>query len=235
VTNAIRNLSKNGVLEVEDYVERGALRVVPADSFFSPSETNLDYNVLLPQWHKVISSVREERFKRIMVIGMPHKAFFETEASQRKLIEYEEQSAKFHDGSFQAICCYTRELLERLPLSNIIRLLTVHKDIINKGEFSNRSVSKNQNNNFYISNSNYHNQQDTQRIIRLIEYGLRRALGQETAALVFKTLKLVYQIEKEHIVSHPKLFEDKISKMIGSSGDIVLKMISETIISEITS
>lgn len=231
VTHVIRNLSKNGMVEVEDYIDKGALRIISADLFFAPSETNLDYNVLLPQWHKVVSSMRQEKFRGIMVIGMPHKAFFENEQNQQKLIDYEEQTAKDHDGSFQIICCYSREMLEKLPLYRIIRLLTAHRHIVIRSSLEGYAKSQPD---LQLCNRYNYNQHDIQDLAGLIEAGLRKALGKETCALIFKTLKLVYQIEKEGVILNPRLFEDKIRKMLGSSAEPVLKIISDTIIAKIT-
>jgi hypothetical protein len=45
---------------------------------------------------------------------------------------------------------------------------------------------------------------------------------------VFKTLKLVYRMDEDAIVSNPKLFEEKVRKMLGdSAAESVLKAISE--------
>lgn len=206
VTQVVRNLSKTGIAEVEDYIESGALTIINADSFYSPSGTKLDYNVLLPQWQKVVSSISKKgKFKGIMAMGMPHPAFFDGKENQQKLVEYEEQVAKHYDNKIQIFCCYTEELVAKLPLSHLVRLLAAHQD---------------------IAGSN----QEARKIIDLIEEGLAKALGSETSTLVLRTLKLVYKIDRDCIISNPELFEEKIKRMFGEeTAGSVLRIIADSI------
>jgi hypothetical protein len=221
VTQVVQNLSKIG-MPVEDYVESGALKIIDAGSFYSLSK--LDHNILLLQWHKVLSSISKKSFKGVMVMGMPHEAFFDNKENQQKLIEYEEQVAKNYDNSFQVFCCYTKELLDKLPLDYLIRLLAAHQD-----------VATNQNDNGLAANFNNSTNypRHVSRLVNLVEEGLATALGKETSALVLKTLKLVYKINKDDIVANPELFEEKIKRMFGDSGEPVLKIIAERLKTEI--
>lgn len=64
--------------------------------------------------------------------------------------------------------------------------------------------------------------------IRKIRAAIDQSLGKETSDLIFKTLKLVYKIDEEVIVSNPELFEEKIRKMLGdSAAEAVIKAISK--------
>ena len=223
VTQVVQNLSKIG-MPVEDYVESGALKIIDANSFYSQSETKFDYNILLLQWHKVLSSISKKSFKGVMVMGMPHEAFFDNKGNQQKLIEYEEQVAKNYDNSFQIFCCYTKELLDKLPLGYLIRLLAAHQDVATNQ--NDNGLEKNSN-----SSANY--PRYVSRLVNLVEEGLATALGKETSALVLKTLKLVYKINKDDIVANPELFEEKIKRMFGDSGEPILKIIVERLKTEI--
>lgn len=202
VNQVVRNLLKAGITEGEDYIEKGALTIVSSDSFYSPVETNLDYKELLPQWQKITSSVSKNgRFKGVVLMGMPHHEFFDKEENQHKLVEYEEQAAKWYDGSVQIFCCYTKELLDKLPLSRLVRLLAAHQEIVG----------------------------GTPAIIDMVEQGLIKAMGKETSVLVFRTLKLIYKLDKDIILSDPELFEEKVRRMFGEAADPVLGMIAKTI------
>ena len=218
ITKVVLNLSKACSIEIEEYIEKGALTIIDADSFYSPSETRFDWEILVAQWQKVISSVAKKgKFKRIMVMGMPHAAFFDSRENQQKLIEYEEQVAKHYDGTLQVFCCYTKELVDKLPLGYLLRLLAAHQDnaIRSKGD-NQRSFG-----------TNY---QNVQKIIDLIEEGLTEGVGEETCALVFKTLKLIYKMDRHKIVSDPEAFEEKIRRILGKeAADPILKMIAEKI------
>ena len=223
ITKAVINLSKTCAIEIEEYIEKGALTLIDANSFYSPSETRFDWELLVAQWQKVISSVSKRgKFKRVMVMGMPHAAFFDSRENQQKLIEYEEQVAKHYDGGVQVFCCYTKELIDKLPLGYLLRLLAAHQDT---------AISSNDNNN---QGRFGRNNQNISRTIDLIEEGLTEALGKETCALVMKTLKLIYKIDRNKIVWDPENFEEKIRRMIGKeTADPVMRIIAERIKAEI--
>ena len=223
LTKAVINLSKTCAIEIEEYIEKGALTLIDANSFYSPSETRFDWELLVAQWQKVISSVSKRgKFKRVMVMGMPHAAFFDSRENQQKLIEYEEQVAKHYDGAVQVFCCYTKELIDKLPLGYLLRLLAAHQDT---------AISSNDNNN---QGSFGRNNQNIARTIDLIEEGLTEALGKETCALVLKTLKLIYKIDRNKIVWDPENFEEKVRRMIGKeTADPVMRIIAERIKAEI--
>jgi hypothetical protein len=158
-----------------------------------------------------------------MVMGMPHAAFFDSRENQRKLIEYEEQVAKHYDGRLQVFCCYKKELIDKLPLGYLLRLLAAHQDTATSS-----SNSSNNERSFGTNNQN------TQRTIDLIEEGLAEALGKETCALVLRTLKLIYKIDRDKIVSDPESFEEKTRRMLGKDAtDPVFRIISERIKAEI--
>ena len=222
ITKVVLNLSKACSIEIEEYIEKGALTLIDANSFYSPSETRFDWELLVAQWQKVISSVSKRgKFKRVMVMGMPHAAFFDSRENQQKLIEYEEQVAKHYDGGVQVFCCYTKELIDKLPLGYLLRLLAAHQDT---------AVSNNNNNQGSFGSNN----QNIPRTIDLIEEGLTEALGKETCALVMKTLKLIYKIDRNKIVGDPEKFEEKIRRMIGEeTADSVMRLIAERIKAEI--
>jgi hypothetical protein len=228
VTQVVQNLSKIG-MPVEDYVESGALKIIDAGSFYSPSKTKFDYNILLLQWHKVLSSTPKKGFKGVMLMGMPHGAFFDNKENQQKLIEYEEQAAKGYDNSFQIFCCYTKELLDKLPLGYLIRLLAAHQDIATSQSDKGLIANLEKNNSPSLA---FNSPRHVSRLVDLIEEGLATALGRETSALVLKTLKLVYKINKEDIVANPESFEEKIKRMFGDSGEPMLKIIAERLKTE---
>lgn len=224
ITKAVINLSKTCAIEIEEYIEKGALTLIDANSFYSPSETRFDWELLVAQWQKVISSVSKKgKFKKVMVMGMPHAAFFDSRENQQKLIEYEEQVAKHYDGGVQVFCCYTKELIDKLPLGYLLRLLAAHQDTANSSNDDDDNQGRFGRNNQNIS-----------RTIDLIEEGLTEALGKETCALVLKTLKLIYKIDRNKIVWDPENFEEKIRRMIGKeTADPVMRIIAERIKAEI--
>ncbi len=234
INQAVRNLSKVDV-PIEDYIESGALRIIDGDSFYSPTDTKLDYSILLSQWHKVISSVPKKNFKGLIFMGMPHRAFFDNKETLQKLIEYELQITKSNDSSFQAVCCYSKGLLDKLSLGHLIRILNAHQDIaVSQVREHNRSGDHSKK---YGSNSSSRGgsggPERSVKIIDLIEEGLAKALGKETSILVLKTLKLIYGINRDDVPAKPELFEEKIKRLFGGTAELILKIIVERIVQEI--
>lgn len=70
------------------------------------------------------------------------------------------------------------------------------------------------------------------RVIDLIKSALDEKLGQDTGAMIIKTLKLVYGYSEEEIISSPDGFEEKMQKIIGSGADRLLQAISDRIVGE---
>ncbi|AFU60229.1 hypothetical protein Ngar_c33140 [Candidatus Nitrososphaera gargensis Ga9.2] len=64
--------------------------------------------------------------------------------------------------------------------------------------------------------------------IEKIKTAIDQTLGEETSELVFRTLKLVYHIDEDTIVSNPELFRKKIKRMFGDQiVEMILKAISD--------
>jgi hypothetical protein len=64
--------------------------------------------------------------------------------------------------------------------------------------------------------------------IEKIKAAIDQTMGEGTSELVFKTLKLVYHIEEDTIISNPELFREKIKKLFGYPiAEMILKAISD--------
>ena len=122
----IRLMSKMGI-EVEDYVESGALTIISNEIFYSPVVAS---PVLIEQWYKLFSNIEKKngRPKGFVAMGMPTSSFFTSLAHQEHLVEYESTVAENYDGSIEAICCYTTESMDILPLKHIMGLLNAHQN-----------------------------------------------------------------------------------------------------------
>jgi hypothetical protein len=64
--------------------------------------------------------------------------------------------------------------------------------------------------------------------IAAVRSGLEKMLGQEGADLVFKTLKLVYHMDEDEILSDPERFEGTLRRMLGVSADAIFKELSRS-------
>ena len=54
-------------------------------------------------------------------------------------------------------------------------------------------------------------------ILESIKNSLEQHLGDGSAYLVFKTLKLVYRIDEDDAIRRPEILEEKLEKMLGRS------------------
>jgi hypothetical protein len=126
----VRRMSRMGI-EVEDFVESGALTIINNDVFYSPQVAS---PILIEQWRKLFSNIvkKNGKPKGFVAIGMPSSAFFTSLSNQRDLVEYESSAAAWYDGSIEAICCYTTELLDCMPLKYVIKLLNSHQNTVHR-------------------------------------------------------------------------------------------------------
>jgi hypothetical protein len=140
----IRRMSKMGI-EVEEYIESGALTIISNNIFYSPAVTS---GVLIQQWDKLFSNIEKKngRPKGFVAMGMPASSFFTSLAHQDHLVKYESTVAKNYDGKIEAICCYTRDSIGCMPLNYIVELLnahqnTLHRDYMHKEWSESRGLS----------------------------------------------------------------------------------------------
>ncbi|HEX2014681.1 MAG TPA: MEDS domain-containing protein [Nitrososphaera sp.] len=192
---------------VEDYVESGALTIISRDVFYSPTLTS---SVLTEQWNKIFSGIRRKNsgkeIKGLVGIGMPADSFFTSEMFQQRLVDYECVVAEGYDGSFEAMCCYTTDLLDKMPLRQIIMLLNAHENTAHKDDTL--------------------REWNNERGIDVIRRGLDEALGDYVSELVFKLLLGDFGMDKDAMISHPDRFENKLRILFGPpAAEIVLTKI----------
>ena len=205
-TSTIRHFSKMG-RPVEDYIESGTLTIINKNLFYSPSITS---DVLTEQWAKLFSTIDKKlgrrNFKGFVAIGMPADSFFSSEIFQQRLVEYESVVAAKYDGSFEAMCCYTMQSLDKMPLKNIILLLNAHQNTAHRdGELKEWNQARG---------------------IEIVKKGLNEALGPHVGDMVFNILLRDFEMDAIAMISYPDKLENKIRILFApSGGEIVLKKI----------
>jgi hypothetical protein len=85
--------------------------------------------------------------------------------------------------------------LDALSLGQFISLLSCHEQGVHR-------------------NHRYQNL-TSQKIVELFASGLDKGLSEDSSELILETLKLVYDIDTNHIVSNPLEFECVLRRMIG--------------------
>ena len=198
----IQRLSSMGI-DIEDYVESGALTLVNNDVFYSPSVAG---SILIEQWYKLFSSIEKRsrnKFRGFVAMGMPASSFFDSELNEQRLVDYESAVSEKYDGSIEALCCYAAQSIEKLPLRHIVALLNAHQHTAHRdGKLK---------------------VWDSARGVSTIKKGLNEALGRGMYELVFAMLIRDFGMNAEAIIMHPHQFENKLRILFGTSAaEIVL-------------
>lgn len=219
----LKKMVKAGVKEAPSQVEDGRLRLVEGTRHYS--EDNIqspDNQAKWTLWESYFKNQDNGNYSSIkrLIIGMPLGYYYPT-VYHNNLIRYE-QEFDVATPDVQAICLYTKGLLKKLSLSNLVWLVNSHESIIHSSLLRNM----------------FRKSWRPVDIIVLMRKGLDRALSgsdnisNDKSNLVFSTLKLIYHMDDQFISAHPDIFEDTILKMFRSSADEIFKCIVDEIIKE---
>jgi hypothetical protein len=216
----LKGMVKAGFKEAPLQVEEGALGIVDRARHYSEdSVQSPDNQSKWALWEAYFKSQYngDSTSTKRLIIGMP-LGYFYPQIYHNNLISYE-QEFDVAPPRVEAICLYTRGLLQKSSLSNLVWLVNSHESILHGSLLRNRW-----------------NPVD---IIVLMRKGLNRALSDtdnisnDKSNLVFSTLKLIYHMDDQFIVGHPDIFEDTIRKMFVGSAEKIFKCIVAEIIKEI--
>jgi len=209
--------------DLHDYVASGALTVIDSDEFFSSIEEprqRFDVDRLIHSLRTLISEAREKRSissstnRSTGIVAICTGTAFLQSKGIPKMLEYErelQQNSKF-GKSVEFVCWHNDlKLFERLPFSTLLSILNAHDATIHT----------------YWQYRKW----DSGVIFGHVRDGIDNVLGDGSAYLVFKTLKMVYRLDpQETITSKPELFEEKVTKILGErTAESVLGMIADAI------
>ena len=211
--STILRMSKMGI-EVEEYIQSGALTIISNNIFYSPLVTS---RVLIEQWDKLFSNIEKKNGtpKGFVAMGMPTSSFFTSLAHQDHLVKYESAVAKNYDGTIEAICCYTGESISCMPLGYIFELLNAHQNTLHKD---------------YVRK-----EWSTSRGLSIVKRGLKNALdGDPSRSALSKILNLVCASNSEDRISWINQIQDNLDKVSCSSAKkFVLEEIKSQIMKEV--
>jgi hypothetical protein len=205
--NEITKLLTSGGLNVKQLTDDGILTILYMDSVYSVAETGLEAERLLNRWLSFVSDVKKTSgCNSILAIGTG-KVFFESN-NLEKLVEYERRIGKTVGGlPIDAICYFDADSFCKLSLADTIQFLNYHEYTIYQGGI-------------YV-------QWHPLMVLEIINKAIDRVLGPGASAISLKTLKLIYGLGDDTILSQPALFEEKLQKMFGKSDNIILKRIQK--------
>jgi MEDS: MEthanogen/methylotroph, DcmR Sensory domain len=214
-TKTSTRIKQSGIIkDVKSYIESGALTIADIRSVYSPKATNLDGKAMLGRWLDLVEQVqRKNKFGRVVIISSGTMAFSDS-SSLESLLAYEDSIRRTVAASMrkrlllQIICCYPAASIARMTPKYLFSIINSHQCTMG-------------------SDWSYKEWRPGD-AIALIGRGLDRALGAGSATLIFQTLKLIYKIDSNQIISRPQLLEDMLRKVIGEkAADMALKSISD--------
>jgi hypothetical protein len=196
-----KELAPAGETEIKNYISSGALTILSGDEFFPPSTRQPpDPHKMISLWHShLLKAQKRSKPRGVIAIGDP-SAFLEPGNKHWiKLAAYERSMGKEFAKPVEAICWYSNpKVVAKLSFSDLVTIINSHHSTIHNG-WSYREWRPHD-------------------IIRQVEEGMDRILGEGTTRLIFKTLKLVYKIDPERtIIFKPEVFEEKLRKILGDS------------------
>jgi DcmR-like sensory protein len=210
---AIRRLSSGK--SIRDYIEKGLLTIISRDVFYSPFVPS---KMLLEQWDKLFANIEKKAgkgsIKGLVAMGMPADSFFISEADNRQLVRYESLASKRYDKSLEAMCLYTTEMIQRMPLRHIISLLNAHQNTGHRNGILRKWNSE--------------------RGLSTIKHGLDSALGSNVAEMVMAVIVRDFDMNQESLILYPDQFEKKLAILLGTSAaDSVINHIKMEISNDI--
>jgi len=116
-------------------------------------------------------------------------------------------------ANLQIICCYDEKAFSTFYLRDIISIVNIHQ--------------------FVLKRKGNHEELLRDEILSIVSNGIDKVLGRGASHLVFKTMRLVYKIDKDSTFAEPALFEEKLSRIIGNSYPAVLASIQSEMINSL--
>lgn len=202
-------------ISIEDYIMKGLLTIINRDVFYSPF---VPTKTLLAQWNKLFATIEKKAgrgsFKGFVAMGMPAESFFISDLDNQQLVRYETLASKQYKGGLEAMCIYTTEMLQRMPLRHVIALLNAHQNTGHRGARL--------------------REWNIERGISILKQGLNSALGPNVAELVLTKLIRDFEMKEEAMLLQPDQFERKLAILLGTSAaDLVIHQIKIAITKDI--
>lgn len=213
--NTVTKHFRDKGISIEEYIKKGFLTIINRDVFYSPF---VPAKILLEQWNKLLTTVEKKAgkgsFKGYVAMGMPADSFFISDLDNQQLVRYESLAARQYKGGLDAVCLYTTQMLQRMPLRHLITLLNAHQNTCHRGGQLRDWNAK--------------------RALSILKRGLDFSLGPNVTELVHSTLLLDFEMNEEAMILQPNQFERKLTILLGvSAAELVIHQIKAEIIKDI--
>lgn len=208
----LQKLTQTGILpDAEDYVQSGLLRIIDGNIVRRQKSQHNATDLAELLFSVAAETRRKSDAKRVVVLC--NADFLLQNGDYSKQIDFEEAINRRFESNGEKqeeeiICCYNYAKIENLSLSHLIKLVNAHTSIVRKDwEYYKWYPSM---------------------VMEIITRGIEKPLDFKTAQLILKTLKLIYKIDENTIISNPIVFEETLQKVLGDNAAVmVLSSIKE--------
>jgi hypothetical protein len=98
-----------------------------------------------------------------------------------------------------------KESLDEFQFAHLMSIINAHQCIIG-----------------HVEDSEESRKMDAAVMLEAIVRGIEDALGEGSGKLIIQTMKTVYRIDEDTILSNPNLFQEKMQRLLGNTSRIVL-------------
>jgi len=199
--------------EVQNYLSKGFLTVVNRDSIYE--ECGADYRSIVNFWNSNVNSIQKKldgKTKGTMLFSAPDSYF--KHDKHDIFMMFEEEMGKTFPTKSGMICWYKEEWLNSLSLASLIKVLVTHNYVLHS-DWKNKAWTENE-------------------ILNLISKGIDKSLGEGSATLLFQTMRTIYKLNQDVVISRPVVFEATLKRLVGNDQQVsVMDSISKEIIERI--
>lgn len=201
------------------YIQSGRIMLVETSLFHQKGQDNADPEWVLKKWIEVAKGLRRKPTSKnvIIISDQPMVMKKVLRNNLHRLIEYESRVSEFgrlHQATIrklglrEAVCCYNKQTIDKMEPMHLITLMRCHDSMVD------------------LSQPERHALWHPIRIQNVISRGITNVLGRDSDRLIFHTLKVVYGIDREKVVSDPDVFEARLTKILGSFARVVIDSIA---------
>jgi hypothetical protein len=213
----ISNMRESGLRNVENYIRKKALVVLDWQSLPSMNKRPQRIKSAFGELSSIVEELaRKRKFKKILIMSDLPVLLAESQ-NISALLEYERLTAGplANMPAIEAVCCYNNSAISKMPPANFMSVLAAHRSNIHDNCDGMDWIYREWHAGF---------------VLGIVRNAIEKALGKGSDVLVIRTLKLIYKLDENTMLSQPELFVEKLYKVLGKSA---AEAVLETIVKDL--
>lgn len=199
----------NDTQQIKDSFSSGLLTVIDTDSIYR--ENGVNYKSIIDFWNFQVKEAQQKckvKTKATIIFCAPDSYLKNDNYDTFMLFEDSVASALYPNTSI--ICWYLGKWLDSITLASLVRALNIHR--------------------YTIHTDWKYREWTAGEIINIVSRAIDENLGQGSATLFFRTLKIIHKVTPNDIASRPILLEAFLKRLLGYDfADSIIDSIFETI------